>query len=534
MVVFETKQFRRPDFYATGFAHGPLQIVAAHFVKQFLEVETLVQRTLQYVPAFRSHPVAQGLEGVETKQFRSPGLDATGLVHGPLQVVARHFVKQFLEVEILVQRAFQNVLAFLGPGKQRFPGLLLADEWAGRPQNGPHDRVVELAHIARPGMVHHNLFCGIGKLFTLGLPLRRKPLVGFVERGVEQPVDVFGPAFFERRQFEAEDGQPVKEVLAKILSRDLMDEVAVGRGDDADVDWPGFRLAHAGHGAFLNRPEQGDLGLVGEFAHFVQKQRAAIGRLKNAVAGPVGPGEGPTDVAEKVGFDEIGGNGPAVHRHERSLRTGACLVNSPREQFLARAGFPFDEDGHVPRRRVLGASDDGAHGVAGEEDVLKSGVHGRGREGELRQFPVGQKIGRYFKGKVDLLNAVLAGRFDDPRPEDRGQQEPAQRHSGRAGADVEGERRVRLVLLQFTHNVPRRAVNFAVRGGAAQVNLPDFGADAAFPQYPFRKMGNTFRRVVVEEEGLVELVSSERLCDGAKVVRLVVFRAIEVSFADPT
>jgi len=154
-------------------------------------------------------------------------------------------------------------------------------------------------------------------------------------------------AVAERGNIDAEDVEPVEKVFTEPPAFDLAGEIAVGGGDDADVDAYGLGPADALEGAFLNNTKELGLGLKGEFGDFVEEERATIGEFELAKAAAIGPGEGAAFVPEEFGFDERFGKGGAVDGDEGlrgSVRDG---VNRAGDKFLAGAGFAMNEHGRI-------------------------------------------------------------------------------------------------------------------------------------------------------------------------------------------
>ena len=79
-----------------------------------------------------------------------------------------------------------------------------------------------------------------------------------------------------------DDVEPVVEVLAEVARRDLLLEVAVGRGDQAHVDLDRLDAADALELALLERAQQLHLHLDRDLADLVEEQRAAVGQLEAA------------------------------------------------------------------------------------------------------------------------------------------------------------------------------------------------------------------------------------------------------------
>src|SRR5215472_8527213 len=86
-----------------------------------------------------------------------------------------------------------------------------------------------------------------------------------------------------------------------------------------------------------------------QFADFIQKDRAAIGRFKQPGPRPLGAGEGAAGVAEEFRLDQLRRNGRAVDRHE-SAAAPRRVVDRAGHEFFARARFAGDEHGaHAAR-----------------------------------------------------------------------------------------------------------------------------------------------------------------------------------------
>jgi hypothetical protein len=59
-------------------------------------------------------------------------------------------------------------------------------------------------------------------------------------------------------------------------------QIAIGRDDDAGVGLLFLGAAHGAHGLGLKRAEQLGLAVDGQFTHFVDEQRAAVGVAEEA------------------------------------------------------------------------------------------------------------------------------------------------------------------------------------------------------------------------------------------------------------
>ncbi len=97
-------------------------------------------------------------------------------------------------------------------------------------------------------------------------------------------------------------------------------QVAVGGRDHAHAHADDLLAAHAVELALLQHAQQLGLRRAVQVAHFVQEDGAAVGQLELAAPRGGGAGERALLVPEQLGLDQLGGNGRAVHLHERARR----------------------------------------------------------------------------------------------------------------------------------------------------------------------------------------------------------------------
>ena len=132
------------------------------------------------------------------------------------------------------------------------------------------DLVLQLADVARPPaqqQVLHRVFGDAHvALAEFGGGLRDE--VADERRNLVAP-------FAQRRDAQADDVEPVEQVLAEAPVLDLLFEVGVGRGDDADVDGERRGLAERADLAGLEEAQQLGLQVEAELADLVEKERAA-------------------------------------------------------------------------------------------------------------------------------------------------------------------------------------------------------------------------------------------------------------------
>src|SRR6185437_9525828 len=102
------------------------------------------------------------------------------------------------------------------------------------------------------------------------------------------------------------------------------------------------RFTDRAHGLFLHHSQQLHLHVQRQIPDFVKKQRAALGALHQASFVGHRSGEATALVTEELALHELRGDGTAIYRHERALAARATLVNQPRHELLAGAGFAAD------------------------------------------------------------------------------------------------------------------------------------------------------------------------------------------------
>src|SRR5439155_17571771 len=152
---------------------------------------------------------------------------------------------------------------------------------------------------------------------------------------------------------DGEDVQAVVEVFAEALLLDQASEVAVRRGDQADVDLDRPGATDTLELLLLEDPEELRLEVERDLADLVEEERAAMGHLEAADLLRDGPGERAPLVTEELTLEEPRRDGRAVDLDEGSLAAAAPVVDGACDQFLPRAGLAEDEHGRVGRRDGL-------------------------------------------------------------------------------------------------------------------------------------------------------------------------------------
>src|SRR5260221_12246510 len=154
-------------------------------------------------------------------------------------------------------------------------------------------RILQLAHVARPGMTDQRIDRGsldhrggaVGSTSTVPREDLRE------QRDVRVPLA-------QRRAAQRERAQTIVQVLAKSPRRHLALKIAVRRREHAHVDRVLLRSAEPTHLTILQDVEQLHLHRDWQLANLVEKQRAALGTLQIAYLPSIGAGERAALVAE--------------------------------------------------------------------------------------------------------------------------------------------------------------------------------------------------------------------------------------------
>ena len=197
--------------------------------------------------------------------------------------------------------------------------------------HGVLDDVVELAHVALPRQRHEELqgraVDALEVLLQLAVVHRHEVL--------DERRDVLA-ALAQRRNLDAEDVEPVVEIVAeRALCHDLR-EVAVGGGDDAHVDLDRRRRADRQDLLRFDGAQQLHLQVERQIADLVEEDRAAARALEQAFLVGDRAGEGAAQVAEELALEQTLGNGAAVDGQKDLVARLAEVVDGARDDLLAR------------------------------------------------------------------------------------------------------------------------------------------------------------------------------------------------------
>ena len=116
---------------------------------------------------------------------------------------------------------------------------------------------------------------------------------------------------------DRENGQPMKEVLAKCAFDHHLAQVAIGGGDPANVGENGPVAADALELLLLQHPQQLRLQWRVELGDFVEEEGAAVRQLDAAASSCIGAGERAFFMAEEFTLEQGLGQGSTVDSNER-------------------------------------------------------------------------------------------------------------------------------------------------------------------------------------------------------------------------
>ena len=166
----------------------------------------------------------------------------------------------------------------------------------------------------------------------------------------------------QRGQLERQAGQAVKKVFPERAFGDQRGQVAVGGADDVQIDLDSRFGAERHHFTFRQHAQQTGLQRARHVADLVEEQRAGAGLFEAAAhALGSGAGEGAGAVTEQGAFDQRLGDGGAVDRDERAVRTPAAEMNRSRQHFLAGARLAGQQNRNVAVHDSGNLADDSNH-----------------------------------------------------------------------------------------------------------------------------------------------------------------------------
>src|SRR4051812_24199635 len=221
------------------------------------------------------------------------------------------------------------------------------------PINRALDDIAQFAHVARPVIgleFRHRAPAETGPVRPIELDRHAPPEMLRELRYVPFPCS-------ERREGDHLERQPIQQIGAELAPFDLRRKTLVGCGDDPHVDGDRLGSADACDLAIFDGPQEAILRSHGQSAELVKEQSSAVRLLETAMPRLGGTSEASGFVAEQLGFDQIFGQGGAVHDDQRARPARRQMVETFGDQLLAGAPLADNEHGPVERRRAARAFD---------------------------------------------------------------------------------------------------------------------------------------------------------------------------------
>jgi hypothetical protein len=188
-------------------------------------------------------------------------------------------------------------------------------------------------------------------------------LASVVDEGRREALDLVH-ALAQRRDGDGDAVEAKIEVLPEAAIGDLLFEIAVRRGDEADVDRLRLQAADALHLAILDHAEELGLRALRHLAELVEEHGAAVRRLEEAGLGDDGARESAALVAEQLALEELLGEGRAVEAEERLRRARGLAVDRLGHDLFADARLAEQE-------HAVGAGSHWEDGVRSAEAELR-------------------------------------------------------------------------------------------------------------------------------------------------------------------
>ena len=172
----------------------------------------------------------------------------------------------------------------------------------------------------------------------------RLAAVNCVRNWLRQNRNVFA-TIPQRRHDDVDDVETVEQILAERPLLDHVAQVAVGRGDHADVDDASAAIgADLLQLAGLEESQQQALHPQRHLADFVEEDRAHVGSFELSWLVAIGAGEAALHVTEQLGLEQCLGQASAVDRREDMAGSRAARMDRARDDFLADAALARDQN----------------------------------------------------------------------------------------------------------------------------------------------------------------------------------------------
>ena len=218
--------------------------------------------------------------------------------------------------------------------------------------------VAQLTDIAGPGVAAQRL---------LGVLAQPHAPAGSIGQAREQRPGERGDVFLtltQRGHAQRNAADSEIQVAAECPLLHLAGKVLVGGGDQPDVDLPLAYRAQAAKALFLQYLEQLGLHTRIDIADFVEEDRAAIGDFEDTRLARGCPGEGALLMTEQLGFQEVRRQPRAIQIDEGLVGAWAVKMQPLRQQALAGAGLPQNENRTVAAHHLVDLLGQRANGRA--------------------------------------------------------------------------------------------------------------------------------------------------------------------------
>src|SRR4029077_3895435 len=228
--------------------------------------------------------------------------------------------------------------------------VLRSDDSVGAERERPLEHILELAHVAREriGLQHFYGFVGDPRGWAVGAPPQA------LEDRLCDFTDI-AAALTQCPHAQLDDIDAIEKIFPEQSLGHKIGKALVGGGQDAHVDRLLARLTEPPHRLFLHDAQELDLHVQRQVRHLIEKQRAALGTLHQALLVGYGSREAAALVAEQLTLHELRRDCPAVHCDEWTVAARTTFMDHARDDLLASAGFAADV------HRGLAAGDAGDH-----------------------------------------------------------------------------------------------------------------------------------------------------------------------------
>src|SRR6188474_3064387 len=128
--------------------------------------------------------------------------------------------------------------------------------------------------------------------------------------------------------------QPVIKIRTKGAFAYRFSEIAIGCGNNADIDVDSSTTAHLFKLAFFKHSQQLGLQVERQLTNFVEENGAAVSNFKTSRPSSPGTGKRTFLMTKQLTLDQWSGKCGAIDFHQRSFMTRTKFMDSMGQQFL--------------------------------------------------------------------------------------------------------------------------------------------------------------------------------------------------------